>query len=192
MRGLVSRLRRDERGVSAMEFALILPILVALSAGTIEYSRLILLTQKLQSAAYILSDLTARYKDLPPEQMSDLFLAVDQVIQPFDFAPSGRAIVTSVGADSDDDRIVLWQCGGSGSFAAASEIGATLGGAAAIPGDLALKEGETIIAAEIFFEFEPLFGIGLAPPDHPAHRLFQAPSRRADDHPLPHLTRARP
>ena len=88
MRRLISRLGRDTRGVSAMEFALILPLLVMFSAGTIEYSRLILATQKLQSGAFTLADLTARYDDddMDAELLADIFLAIDQVIQPFDFA----------------------------------------------------------------------------------------------------------
>ena len=73
------------------------------SAGTIEYSRMILLTQKLQSGSFILADLTARDRTLSDEQLDNIFLAIDQVVQPFDFATDGRAIVTSIGVDADDD-----------------------------------------------------------------------------------------
>jgi Flp pilus assembly protein TadG len=162
------RLLRDNRGVSAMEFALILPILVMFSAGTIEYSRLILLTQKLQSGAFILADLTARDKELSTEQLGHIFLAIDQVIRPFAFADSGRAIVTSIGADEDDALILNWQCGGAGTFDAASEL-VVDGEVAALPGDITLAHGETLIAAEVFFDFEPLFGVGLGP--RVIHRL---------------------
>ena len=99
MRRLLTRLLACDRGVSAMEFALILPILVMFSAGTIEYSRLILLTQKLQSGAFILADLTARDKTLSTEQLGHIFLAIDQIVRPFEFAGNGHAIVTSLGAD---------------------------------------------------------------------------------------------
>jgi TadE-like protein len=165
MRGLISRLGRDIRGVTAMEFALILPILVMFSAGTIEYSRLIMATQKLQSGAFTLADLTARYddEDMDAALLADIFLAIGQVVQPFDFAANGRAIVTSVGADEDDEPFVQWFCGGSGSLDATSGIGTAIGEPATLPDDLAIVEGETIIAAEVFFAFEPLFGIGLAP-----------------------------
>lgn len=161
MRALLSRLRRDEDGLSAIEMALILPILVLLSAGTIEYSRLLLLSQKLQSAAFNLADLTARDKELTGEGMTNIFLAIDQVVRPFDFSDSGRAIVTSIGADEDDDPIINWQCDGAGMFAAGSLIGSGDGEEAAVPGGIGLREGETLIAAEIFYDFTPLFGIGL-------------------------------
>jgi hypothetical protein len=146
-----------------MEFALVLPILVLFSAGTIEYSRLILMTQKLQSGAFILADLTARDEELETDQLGHIFLAIDQVVQPFDFATGGRAIVTSIGADADDDPIVQWQCSGAGALSATSRLGAGPGADAALPEDLGIVEGETIIAAEVYFDFEPLFGVGLQP-----------------------------
>jgi TadE-like protein len=164
MRSLISRVLRDDRGVSASEFALILPILVMFSAGTIELSRLILLTQKLQSGSYILADLTARYddEDMDSDVLADIFLAIGQVVQPFDFAANGQAIVTSIGGDEDDEPILNWQCGGSGELDATSEI-VDADDTVTLPEDLTIVEGETIIAAEVFYAFEPLFGIGLQP-----------------------------
>jgi Flp pilus assembly protein TadG len=162
MRALATRLRRDIRGVAAAEFALLLPILILFGAGTIEYSRLILLTQKLQSGSFLLADLTARDRTLSEDQLTNIFLAIDNVIQPFDFAASGRAIVTSIGVDAADDPVVNWQRAGSGALAATSDIGAE-GGAAALPPDLPIAAGETIIATEVFFAFEPIFPLGPTP-----------------------------
>lgn len=157
---------RDDRGVSAMEFALVLPMLVLFSVGTVEYSRLILLTQKLQSGSFILADLTARDKTLESERLGDIFLAIDQVIAPFEFTESGEAIVTSIGRKAgEDDPEVNWQCTGAGALDEDSHIGVGAGATAELPEDLAIATGETIIAAEVFYAYEPLFGlgIGLAP-----------------------------
>lgn len=164
--GGLGALRRDERGVSALEFALVLPLLVLLSAGTIEVSRLVLLTQKLQSAAFTLADLTARIDGddgSRSETLGNVFLAIDQVVQPFDFGTGGRAIVTSIASPTADAApSVAWQCAGSGGLAATSAIGAPAQ-AAALPAGLDIRKGETIVAAEVYFEFRPLFGIGLLP-----------------------------
>ena len=162
MHRLLARLWRDDRGFSAAEFGLLLPILLMFSAGTIEYSRLILLTQKLQSSSFILADLTARDKTLSEEQLENIFLAIDNIVQPFEFADEGKAIVSSVGVDSSDQTVINWQRSGSGALTATSELGSE-GGTADLPDDLDIREGETIIAAEVFFNFEPIFGIGLAP-----------------------------
>ena len=162
MRHLIARLARDRRGIAATEFALILPMLVLFSAGTIEYSRLILLTQKLQGGAFILADLTARDRTLSEGQLANIFLAIDNIIQPFDFDADGRAIVSSVGVNAANKPVVNWQRLGSGELTAASEVG-TQGALATLPDDLGIAAGETIIAAEVFYSFTPLFGIGLAP-----------------------------
>jgi Flp pilus assembly protein TadG len=162
MARFLQRLLGDDRGFSAAEFALVLPILLILSVGTVEYSRLILLTQKLQSGAFILADLTARDKTLSTEQLGNIFLALDQVIAPFAFETSGRAIVTSIGVDASDDPVVNWQCVGTGDLSATSELG-TSGGEATLPADLTISAGETIIASEVYFAYAPLTGIGLQP-----------------------------
>jgi hypothetical protein len=160
LRSFVGSIARDRRGVSAVFLAV--SLVPVIGVGTVEFSRLILLTQKLQSGSFILADLTARDKTLSTEQLGNIFLALDQVIQPFEFAESGRAIVTSIGVDADDDPVVNWQCGGAGELTATSELGSA-GGDASLPEDLSISAGETIIAAEVFYGFEPLFGIVLEP-----------------------------
>jgi Flp pilus assembly pilin Flp len=162
MRNLLQRLARDDRGISASEFALVLPILALFTGGTVEYSRLILLTQKLQNGSFILADLTARDRTLSAEQLGNIFLAIDSIIQPFEFTEHGAAIVTSIGVDGSNNPVVNWQCTGSGPLSATSSLGSP-GGAAALPDMLAISSGETIIAAEVFYSFDPLFGIGLEP-----------------------------
>jgi hypothetical protein len=152
------RLRRDTRAVSALEFALILPILVMFSAGLVEFGRLILLTQKLQNGAFILADLAARDKTLSEGQVDDLFLALGDLVEPFDIAAEGRAIVTGVMGDVNDDPLIMWQREGAGSLDADSSLGDE-GEFADLPDELSISEGETIIVAEVFYAFEPLFGL---------------------------------
>lgn len=160
--GFLGRLARDRRGMAAAEFALVLPILALFSVGTVEYSRLIMLTQKLQSGSFLLADLTARDKELSTEKLGHIFHAIDQVVRPFPFDESGTAIVTSIGLDADGDPESKWQCAGSGTLEAESEIADGAGEPATLPEDLELGMGEIIIAAEVFYAYEPLFGLGPA------------------------------
>ncbi len=165
------RMLRDSRGFSAAEFALLLPILSILCVGTVEYSRLILLTQKLQSGSFLLADLTARDKTLSTAQLANIFLAIDEVIAPFEFVESGRAIVSSVGVDAALKPVVNWQCDGSGGLDADSHIGAGKGKTATLPDDLDIGAGETIIAAEVFYAYKPLFGLGIGLTPHVIRRV---------------------
>lgn len=159
-----SRLCRDRRGVSAMEFALILPLLALFSAGTLDVSRLILVTQKLQSAAFTLADLTARIDTEKTTTLGNLFLAIDQVVKPFPFATRGTAIVTSVESKTADNApTVAWQCQGRSGYAARSGVGAP-SKTALLPAGLDIRRGETIIVAEVYFDYAPLFSIGVLGP----------------------------
>lgn len=157
MRGFLTRLRRDSAGVSAVEFALMAPILALLIAGTMEFGRLVMLTHKLQNGSFILADLVARDKTLNAGQLDTIFLALGQIIQPFEFGASGAAVVTSVGTDAGNKPVVNWQRRGAGTLASPSAIGAQ-GKPATLPPDLTIAPGETIIVAEVFYDYEPIFG----------------------------------
>ena len=157
------------------------------SAGTIEYSRLILLTQKLQSGSFILADLTARDKTLSEEQLDNIFLAIDNIIQPFEF-DAERHGRSSPASASTPRRRAGGQLAARRSRARSpptSEIGSEGDDGRRCPADLDIAAGETIIAAEVFYSFEPLFGIGLGAAGHPPGRLLQAAPRRRSTTLLP-------
>ncbi len=154
--GVLRNLLRDRRAVSALEFALVLPVVMILAVGTIEYGRIVLLTQKIQNGAFILADLTARDKTVNVEQMENIFLALGNIIQPFDIEANGVAFVTSVGVPNPVAPVVNWQRSGAGGLATASTVGLP-GGSASLPADLTLATGDTIIVAEVFYRYEPIF-----------------------------------
>lgn len=152
------RLRSDCSGVSAMEFALILPILMTLVFATAEFGRLIMITQKLQNGTFIIADLAARDETLTEDQLDNMFLALDNLIEPFEFGPSGTAIVSSITADIDGDPIINWQRNGAGTLEQTSTVG-LIGQEASLPESLTLAAGETILVAEVHYQYSPMFEI---------------------------------
>ncbi len=158
MKPFLARLRRDVSGVAMAEFAMVTPILFILAIGLIEAGRMILLTQKLQSGSFILADLAARDKTLSEEQLDNIFLALNNIIEPFQFDDAGTAIVTSIAGDSTGDPIIRWQRQGAGTLTEASRIGVT-GGVATLPDEISLADDETLIIAEVFFAYEPFIAI---------------------------------
>jgi Flp pilus assembly protein TadG len=159
MKRFLSRLLGDRSGIAALELSLALPLLILLGVGTMEFGRLILLTQKLQNGTFILADLAARDKTLSEEHLGNIFLAINNIIQPFEFDTSGVAIVTSVLVDDDGDPKISWQRTGAGNFVSTSQVGETVGADADLPEAMTLFAGDTVIVAEIFYDYEPVFGL---------------------------------
>ncbi len=155
---LLRALWRDSGGVTAMEFAFILPVLLTLVFATAEFGRLILLSQKLQNGTFIVADLAARDESLSTDQLDNMFLAFNNLVQPFEFGSVGNAIVTSVTADSDGDPVINWQRSGAGTLEQESSLG-SVGEDATLPDVLTLAPGETLIIAEVHYVYEPIFDI---------------------------------
>ncbi|MEM8569593.1 MAG: TadE/TadG family type IV pilus assembly protein [Pseudomonadota bacterium] len=156
------RLLKDRSGVVALEFALVLPMLVTMLLGAAEFGRAILLSQKLQNGAFILADLVGRDADLDTCTLTDVFSALEIFMEPFDFAGSGTAVVTAVKGTAFTGPIVAWQETGDGSPVAVSKVGAVLE-EASIPDVITLDTDETLIVTEVLFDFEPLFGLLMDP-----------------------------
>jgi Flp pilus assembly protein TadG len=154
--------------VTSLEFALLLPVIAIVAAGTVEFGRLVILTQKLQNGTFILADLAARDKTLSEEQLDSIFLALNNIIQPFEFETSGAAVVSGITLDSAGDPVISWQRSGFGGLAEASRIG-TVGTEADLPEVLTFTSGETLIVAEVFYDFQPIVGLTTGP--HVLHQV---------------------
>ncbi len=65
-----ARLRRDRRGVSAVEFALLLPVMMTLFLGSVEASQGIAADRKVELTAHALADLASQYTDITNADMT--------------------------------------------------------------------------------------------------------------------------
>src|SRR6218665_735715 len=106
----------DERGVAAVEFALVLPLLLGLYLGSVEVSRLYTADQKVAILASSVADLVARQKDtIGATTLDDYFAAAAPVMQPLNTAGLGQ-VVSLVQIEADGKAVVKWSvASGSGS-----------------------------------------------------------------------------
>ena len=99
--------KRSESGIAALEFALILPIMVTILIGIIETSRMALFDQKLKTTTYQLADLITQNDEVSRALLTDYTNAAQKLMEPFDF--NGTIIFTSVAsvdtATSDRDTV---------------------------------------------------------------------------------------
>ena len=146
--------RRHDRGNVVIEFALALPVLFLMLLASAELGRFVLLNQKIDRVAITMSDLVARAETIHEDELDDIFSAAVHVAEPFDLGGRGRVVISSVVNTDGNGATIAWQRSGGGSFIQASEVGAE-GENADLPGDFAVREGETAIVSEVFFDFEP-------------------------------------
>lgn len=145
------RVLADCRGIAAIEFAAALPVLIGLSLVAFEVSSYVLLNIKLQHAATTVAELSTRDERLCTATLDDLFSATPQIVAPFAFSSHGVVIVSGVAGNGT----VGWQRSGGGSYGATSEIGAP-GAAAGIPPDITVDASSTLVAAEVFYDYQPI------------------------------------
>lgn len=104
----IKRLREDVQAVAAVEFALILPLLIGLYLGTIEVSMLYSADHKVATVARTMADLVSRQKDeIKGSTLTNYFAAAESIMQPF--TTTGLVqIVSLLEIDSEGVATVKW------------------------------------------------------------------------------------
>jgi len=159
-RRLIGRFRRDRRGVAAIEFALILPILALLALGCFEVPRYVLLWQRLERASSGVSDLVAQADDpITVNQLTDIFSAAQIMMQPYDIKNSGTIIVTSINNPTGGTGVKnTWRvsCGVAANTSKLGSVNATPSGAV-FPAALSPALDNEVLVAEVYFAYTPVF-----------------------------------
>ena len=84
IRCIVERWRRDRQGTSAIEFALVLPFLLALYFGAYDISQEVSAYRKMTITTRTVADLTTQYITMSASDVSNVLHASAQVMAPFD------------------------------------------------------------------------------------------------------------
>jgi Flp pilus assembly protein TadG len=147
---------RDERGFVAGEFALWLPVLLLIILGCFEATRFILIHQKLDRAATQVADLVGQSEGITTGQLNAIYDAAIEQMKPYDLDTQGLVIVSSVHRPTgEDDPMVAWQRT-HGASIGSSSIGAE-GATATLPNNFSLDDSEDVVAAEVLYQYEPVF-----------------------------------
>lgn len=171
----IRRFWKDDSGVAAIEFGLVISILIVILMGCFEAGRYILLNQKLDRTSSSVADLIAQANGITTGVLSDTYAAADEQTLPFDLTGHGRVIISSVYKPDTSTAKVQWQCKGGGSYAsAASKIGSK-GGNATMPTTFSVDVGENIVVAEVFYDYKPFLFEGLFKPSVFRHTTFTRP-----------------
>ncbi len=146
--GLAARALRDDRGVSAVEFALILPVLVMLYLGCVEVSQALTVDRKVTTAASVVGDLVAQGGTLSDSDFQNIFDATGAILMPYDASPL-KIVVSYVHVTSDGNEVVWSEASNDTPRACNSKMD--------IPADVAV-EGNYLVVAEVHYLYTPTFG----------------------------------
>lgn len=109
-RGFAHNFSRDERGVSAVEFALIAPIMILFLFGSADLSLMLTADRKVTQTASTIADLVAQDDSISSGEMTDIFTASKAIMQPYNTS-SLQMRVTSVVMDGAGKVTVAWSEG---------------------------------------------------------------------------------
>lgn len=148
-----------DRGVAAVEFAMILPIMLAIYVGCTEAGGLLITDRKVQSVAGAVGDLVSRTnKNLASEDLEDYFLASTSIMSPYTVTDLLQT-VTAVTVSDTGEPTVSWSVEYAG--------GVMRDSSRHLPDDdfvlpqemIDIARGQTVIATEAEYVYRPLLGL---------------------------------
>ena len=143
----MKRFRTDERGVAAMEFALLFPVMLLLYFGVAELTVGMMANGRAAHVASVVGDLVTQMPAVKQQDMSDVFLVGSAIMQPFPTA-SLKMKVTSIKADGSGAPKLKWSCD-KGAPSTCSQL---TGPAVGFPAGL-LAANESMIQTEVEYTY---------------------------------------
>jgi Flp pilus assembly protein TadG len=158
-RNVLRRFGAAREGAAAVEFAIILPVLITLYMGTIEVSDLIAVDRRVSVIAGSMGDLVARADgSITTATLTDYFKAAEGIIVPY--AKTGlKQVVTCVAVNNTGVTTVSWSQGYNGGVAK------VVGQPFVLPTEMsAISHNNWVIVSETYYAYKPLLGMIITQP----------------------------
>ena len=149
LRGRFGGLAKDERGVSAVEFAMLLPLMLSLYLGAVEVSQGIGADRKVTLTARTVADLVSQVTSVSNNDMTNSLNAASAVMSPYSVS-NLKVVVTSVTIDAQGKATVAWSDTLNGT---ARSPGATV----TLPSALNIPS-TSLIWSEVQYTYTPVVG----------------------------------
>jgi Flp pilus assembly protein TadG len=168
-REFAQRVHRDQRGISAVEFALIVPVMCTLFLASVETTQGLQADRKVSLAARTLSDLASQATIIANTDMTNILDATTDVLAPFPISKA-KVVVTGIQTDALGVSRAVWSDTLNGTR---YSCGQTM----TIPTQLKPTLGTTgfLVLAEVTYDYKPTIGYLIAGTVTLTDRLYTRP-----------------
>jgi Flp pilus assembly protein TadG len=170
--GRISRLARDQRGVSAVEFALMAPMMIGLYLGCVEISDGVGADRKVSLTAAALANLAAQVATIRTSDMTNNLDASSAIIAPYS-ATKLKMTVTCLSIDSTGNATTKWSV---------TRNGSANSGVLTIPSALAVPNSH-LIFTQVSYAYTPTVGYTITGTLTLSDKMFMSPRNTAPSYP---------
>jgi len=163
---LVARFAQDKRGVSSVEFAMVLPLMITLYLGTVEVSQGVGIDRKVTLTTRTVADLASQVSSINNADMTNMLTASAAVIAPYD-ASKLKVTVSAVTIDANGVAKVAWSDTLNGTQRA---VGSTV----TLPSALNVAS-TTLIWSEVSYSYTPTIGYVITGTLHLSDQIYMRP-----------------
>jgi Flp pilus assembly protein TadG len=158
------RLIGDRRGVSAVEFALVAPLMVALYLGCVEISEGVAAQRKVSLTSAALANLTAQVTSISQSDMTNILDASGAIILPYS-AVNLSMSVSCLKIDANQNVSVKWSVARGGD---------PLSGTVTIPDALKVADSELVYAVASY-SYTPAVGYTITGTLNLSDHMYMSP-----------------
>lgn len=169
-KALQPRFVRDESGVSAVEFALLLPMMMSFYLGSVEVSQGVSTNSRLTLTARSLGDLVTQSTNITNAQMTDILNASSTIISPYSTSPL-KIIVSAVSIDGSGNAKVTWSD-------SRNTTARTVGSSVTLPSSLA-RPNTMVVWSETKYDYTPTIGYVITGTLHLQAEFYSTPRQSA-------------
>ena len=155
VRRLLAAWQADTRGVAAIEFALVAPLMAAMFVGAVEMSQAITVDRRVTQIAGSTADLVARAdKTIAQSEISDIMRVGSYILKPYSATPIRIVLrnVTSSPANASQTK-QSWTCSYNGT--GGTQTCACTNTSFPLPANM-VTTNDSVVVAEVTYDYVPL------------------------------------
>ncbi len=167
LRRLAAASQRRRAGVAAVEFALVLPVLLLFFFATTELEQAVIVNQLVSQTGSTITNIVSQYTSISAStQLPDIFSAASQILAPYPASPA-QIVVSCISIDDDGDARVAWS---EASNATALQQGQVV----TVPTSLDVPN-TSVILGQVDYAFEPTLDFLKLGPFHLQSSVYMLP-----------------